>query len=606
MAHIRIALALAVVLLIATHHDVEAQDIQLARQRGPYYVGEPVVVQIVASGFESGEQVSCQLKGEPPQGITLQGPQVGQSSQSFTQIINGRMTSTESVDYRFSFVVTADREGEYNIGPFEVTYGREVKTIEGTSFQFGKLENDPDMQIAFSLPQSSVYVGQEIPLTIRWSFAGELAIVQYAFANLQIRSPLFDQFTFQEQPRKTRTALTIATAKGGMEVDAEVTQEEQNGRRFVVVTATLVMLPDTPGKFESIPITCRTKKATQWGRDLFGDAVARGSTPAMAAGTPLSFEVKPIPTAGRPASYSGAVGRSFSIDVSANRSVVRVGDPISLTIAVRGDGNVEKVSLPNLAGSDALPEDLFQIPSDQAAGTFDGSMKQFKVNVRVKDQRVTQIPPISFSWFDPAQEQFQIAQSRPIALQVMEAQVVSAADVVSASPGNNANGAASAASASGTTERSGAAAPGLAFVGANLAIERNAARLLENANLGTSPKTITMILYGLATLVLLGGAAVRRRTQMDTESLRKRKQLKAARKHLVSAAQLPPRDAANRIARSMRELVAQYHLSRRSEAEAIIVRCEHIIFSTGPSDTQDLQELVQHSLALIDEAAGES
>ena len=197
MAHIRIALALAVVLLIATHHDVAAQDIQLARQRGPYYVGEPVVVQIVASGFEPGDQVSCRLQGEPPPGITLQGPQVGQSSQSFTQIINGRMTSTESVDYRFSFVVTADREGEYNIGPFEVTYGREVKTIEGTSFQFGKLENDPDMQIAFSLPQSSVYVGQEIPLTIRWSFAGELATVQYAFANLQIRSPLFDQFTFQ-------------------------------------------------------------------------------------------------------------------------------------------------------------------------------------------------------------------------------------------------------------------------------------------------------------------------------------------------------------------------------------------------------------------------
>ena len=56
----------------------------------------------------------------------------------------------------------------------------------------------------------------------------------------------------------------------------------------------------------------------------------------------------------------------------------------------------------------------------------------------------------------------------------------------------------------------------------------------------------------------------------------------------------------------MRELVAQYHLSRRSEAEAIIARCEHIIFSTGPSDTQDLQELVRHSLALIDEAAGES
>jgi hypothetical protein len=598
---------MAALLHLAAHHDVAAQDIQLAWQRGPYYVGEPVVVQVVASGFEPAEQVSCRLQGEPPSGITLQGPQVGQSSQSFTRIINGRVTSNESVDYRFSFVVTADREGEYAIGPFEVTFGGNVKTVAGTSFQFGKLESDPDMQIAFSLPQSSVYVGQEIPLTIRWSFVGELASVQYAFSNLQIRSPLFDQFTFREQPRKTRTALTIATAKGGMEVDAEVTQEEQGGRRFVVVTGTLVMIPDTPGKFNSISITCRTKKATQLGRDLFGDVVARGSASALAAGTPLTFEVKPIPSAGRPASFSGAVGRSFSIEASANRSVVRVGDPISLTISVRGDGNVEKVSLPNLAGNEGLPEDMFQIPAEQAAGTFDGNAKQFKINVRVKAQRVTQIPPLRFSWFDPSQEQFQTAQSRPIALQVMEAQVVSAVDVVSALRGNgNGNGTESAvgvASSAGTAGGSGVGTAGFVFVGANLAIERDAARLLEQTSLGTSPKTIAILVYALAAAVLMGGMALRRRAQMDTESLRKRKQRKAVRKHVASAAQLPPREAADRVARSMRELVAHDHLARRGEAEAVIARCEHIIFSTGQSDTHDMQELVRQALALVDEAA---
>ena len=172
--------AVAVLLLVAVHRDVAAQDIQLARQRGRTTSANRWSCKVVASGFEPTAQVSCRLQGDPPAGITLQGPQVTQSSQSFTQIINGRMTSNESVDYRFSFVVTADREGEYAIGPFEVAFGSQVKTIAGTSFQFGKLESDPDMQIAFSLPQSSVYVGQEIPLTIRWSFVGELASVQYA------------------------------------------------------------------------------------------------------------------------------------------------------------------------------------------------------------------------------------------------------------------------------------------------------------------------------------------------------------------------------------------------------------------------------------------
>jgi len=78
------------------------------------------------------------------------------------------------------------------------------------------------MQIALSVSRKSVYVGQEVPVTVRWSFfADDMTAVQYAFSNLQIRSPLFDQFTFKDQPQQSRTSLIIATAKGGMEVDCE-------------------------------------------------------------------------------------------------------------------------------------------------------------------------------------------------------------------------------------------------------------------------------------------------------------------------------------------------------------------------------------------------
>ena len=186
--------------------------------------------------------------------------------------------------------------------------------------------------------------------------------------------------------------------------------------------------------------------------------------------------------------------------------------------------------------------------------------------------------------------------------------MVSASDVVSAASGNG-NGtepAAGVAASSATTGSPGEATPGFAFVGANLAIERDAARLLQNTSLGTSPKTMAILVYALAVAVLLAGVAVRRRAQRDTAQLRKRKQLKTVRKYVASAVQLPPREAADRIARSMRELVARDHLVRRGEVEAVIARCEHIIFSTGPSDTHDLHELVRQSLALVDEAAGES
>jgi hypothetical protein len=205
-----------VALLLLACSDCFAQDVQFARQRGPYYVGEAVLVQIIASGFEDSDEVNCKLVGELPEGLTIHGPQLGRSSKSFVQWINGRVTRSESVDYRFSFSVTANREGEFEIGPFEFVSNGVSREVDGTTFNFGKLEADPNMEIRFSVPKNTVFVGQKVPVTIRWAYAGVREDIQYAYQNLQIRSPLFDQFTFLDEQRRTRRrkTLTFANTKG--------------------------------------------------------------------------------------------------------------------------------------------------------------------------------------------------------------------------------------------------------------------------------------------------------------------------------------------------------------------------------------------------------
>ncbi len=582
------------------------QDIQLGVQPGPYYVGEPVVIQIVARGLERDDQPTCRLQGDPPAGITLQGQQVGQSSQSFYSNINGRVTVKESVDYRFSFVVTADRAGQYTVGPFEVTYGGTSREVEGASFQFAALQDDPDMQVELSLPRSDFYIGEEVPLTIRWSFeADDWPVIQYAFSKLEIRSPLFDQFTFKQPSRRSDTALVISTAKGDVSVPAEATRRDRTGRQEVVVTGSLTLVLDAVGEYDAIPVTCRTKKVTRWSRSLFGDLTARSDAPSFATGTPLSFSVKPIPLEGRPASFAGAVGRGFSLDVSANRSMVRVGDPIALTLTLRGDGNLERISLPALGEQVGLPTDLFQVPAEEVAGTYDGQAKQFKVNVRVKDSRVTQIPPLAFSWFDPTQGRFQTTQSKPIALQVAEAHVVSAANVVSAAPAGS-PGVPPGSTAANSAESASDSSAALAFVGANLAIERDVGRLLTDTASRISPRAAAVVVYLLSALVLVGGVVLRRRAQADTESLRKKKRLKALRRQLGSVPHHTPRDSAELIARTLRELVAQHHLRRRADAERVIAVCETIIYATDQADVSRIAELAQQARTLIEDATEES
>ena len=522
--------------VILSYMDVAAQDIQFRRQRGPYYAGDPVVVQVVVRGVDAGSNVTCKVQGSVPKGITIEGPQLNRSTRSFTQIINGRVSSHESTDYVFGFTVTAARAGKFQIGPFEIDLAGKPQTVAGELFDFQKLENDPDMQIAVSLPGDTFYVGQRVKATVRWTFVGDINAIQYAFTNLQIRSPLFDLFPFDKQPPRTRTTLTIAMAKGAMELDAEVAQDKLNDKDRVTITGTASFIADSPGRHNAIPVTCRTEKVVPWGRDLFGSLVRRQRSPALASGKPLSFVIEPIPTANRPASFAGAVGHGFSITASANRSIVRVGDPISLTVAVRGDADLTRISLPSLAASPGWSTAAFQLPDEQAAGTVDGNTKQFTLNVRVKDTSVEQIPAIAFSWFDPQQKKFLTATSKPIALKVMENQVVSAADVVAApstaeSAPQHSDSPTQGGTGTGTTRRS--------FVGANLAIERNVSALLADASSSASPRTVSIAIYLIAIAVFLGGIGIRRRAQRDPKVAQRKRSLQAISKNIDAARHAP-------------------------------------------------------------------
>lgn len=600
LRHVSASAIAFAILLVLDLSALLAQQAQILTQRGPYYVGEPVMVQVLFESVDSKSDVTCELLNEPASGVTVEGPRVTRSVRSFTQIVNGRMSSRETIDHRFGFVVTATEEGEYDIGPFRVTTGGESSEVEGVRFRFTELRNDPDMQISISLPGETVYVGQEVPVTIRWSFAGDMDAVRYAFSYLQIRSPLFDQFTFVDAPATTRTTLSIVTAKGSVEVDAEVDREQINGREFIVVTGTRTLIPDAAGRFTAIPVTCRTQKATSFSRSLFGDLVARGQTPAIAAGEPLDLIVEPIPRNGRPDNFTGAVGKDFSIDVSANRSVIRVGDPIALNITIRGDGNLDSVSLPPLSAGNGLPSEHFQVPQDLTAGSREGNQKQFKVNLRVKDTAVTQIPAIGFSWFNPYEELFQSAASDPIAIQVMEAQLVSAADVVSSAPRPGQNGSQDADAATGNAVTG--TSPGLTLVGANLAIVQDPSRLLAQ-NRSATVLWITTACYALALSLIAVSVAWRWSTGRDTAWATRRKRLKELLYRLDATQHVPPKEAAQEIARVLRDLLADYSVSDRRAVEQLIGRCDNIIYATSFASGSELPELTSAAKNFVQEAS---
>lgn len=569
--------------------DLAAQQVsKLRAQSPPYYVGEPVVLEIVAKVDEAGAQPVCRAL-EVASEVSLSGPHVRQSSSTFMQTIGGRTTVRESINYVYSFVVEASAPGEYAIGPFEVEYKGKKQRVEGHTFRFQKLEDDPDMEIAIELPETPIYVGQRVPVTVRWAMSAEFHEIQYAFRKLEIRSPVFDQFELLESPPRTRTQLTIATASGDVALDAEQSTERRDGKEYVVLSAQATMIAQSVGTHSGLAITCRTERGFRWRQQgFFGGVQPTERRPALASGRVSDFSVKPLPLDGRPASFGGAVGRGYGIEVSANRTVVRVGDPISLTLTLTGEG-LEKMGLPDLAADGGLSPEQFQLPSEPPAGNLDDRMKQFKLSVRVKDETVDQIPAIAYSWFDPGEERYVTVRSKPIALQVMPAQLLDANDVISARPEDE---------ASPATDTVAAAKPIELARGANLAIERDLSQLVGGAHRALAWSVVNWGAYALGLGAVVVAVIARRRADIDPLVAEQRANMKTWRRQIQQAKTMQGKAAAQQIADGLRKFLTVAGDPQRGVLNGLIAQCEESIYA--PDDQGQWDDVVRQALQVVD------
>ena len=137
---------------------------------------------------------------------------------------------------------------------------------------------------------------------------------------------------------------------------------------------------------------------------------------------PMTVNVLPLPAAGRPAGFSGAVGR-FDLAVTADRDMARVNDAIGLKVRVSGEGTL------GAAGPPVLPEiadfKRFEPKVTSSASVVGDRMRSEKVwdyVVIPLAPGVQTIPAISFSFFDPHDRQYHAVGSRPLAVKVDRAE----------------------------------------------------------------------------------------------------------------------------------------------------------------------------------------
>ena len=129
-----------------------------------------------------------------------------------------------------------------------------------------------------------------------------------------------------------------------------------------------------------------------------------------------SIDIKPLPTAGRPPSFSGAVG-DFTLTTSAQPTKARTGDPVSMKVEIKGLGNFDRIERPALTNTDGWR--AYQ-PSEETQALDDlglSAVKTFTFPL-VPAKPVDSLPTVEFSYFDPNAEKYVTLKSSPINIEI--------------------------------------------------------------------------------------------------------------------------------------------------------------------------------------------
>jgi len=534
--------------------------------------------------------------------LTLQG--ISPNISSSIQIVNGQISRSESVRFTCHFRFVAAEAGLLPIGPFAMQQGATTKRTPLVQVEVRQVPVDGRMKVRLRVPQEPIYLGQRVLVEIEWWLGDGLEDRIHSYA---IRSPLFDmedrvRFVDDVEPQRNQQVLLLDTAGGELRLAAETRREREGGMDYLVLRARRTLIPLRSGTFELGAAHVQVEEITQYSRDLFGRRSAAGTRRLLARDLARTLDVKPPPSEGRPASYAGAVGRGFSLDVSADRSVVQVGDPILLTLTIEGDGNMATIGLPPLSAEGGLDPARFRLPDGDVFGSVRGDAKTFEVAVRVSDENVDEIPALSYSWFDPDRRRYETTQSRPIALSVRPAQVVAAADVVSATPAapleDERASAGESTSGDVETARSGASPRGFAIENADLSIERDLDTLRGRRS---SARLLPPIAYASSLALLAGAFFVRRRAEIDPLVLRRRDVLASALRRVEGAREATGETGLAELAAALREVLAVIPEARSEQSDRILLECEDALYApTGVSGTLD-PELHERASALLRE-----
>ena len=509
---------------------------------------------------------------------------VSPSVASHIQIINGRRSEWKQVTFNYRWRIVAAATGRYLVPSLSLRQAGVEASTQAVAFEVAELPSTADMAVRMSLPERPVWAGETFDVAIEWLVARDVESHDFAV-------PLFNIDGAHVAPPPTPVAsqqsVRFGAGTGEVALPPQRAQVRQGGRDYVRYTFPAEVTLNRPGVVDLGPVQVVARLQVGTARDSWGFRRARYGV-YRAEGQSRRVTVRALPQAGRPSSFVNAIGSGFSIDVQASRTVVAVGEPIELTLQVRGDGSLTGLSLPPLAGPQALPPSQFGVSEGSTVGEVDeaANTKRFTATVRVKSATAEEIPPIVFSFFDPEAGEYRSVQSAPIALSVDAGRLVGVDEVVAAPS-----------VAARASERPQEAPTVTTLLGADMSLSASARTLAEPW--GSASGTVaTTSLYAFSCLAFAGAWYRSRSGGRRARSRARREASKALGEALRS--DLPARQAAPALIAATRRLAQSFGIEQATFAP-LLERVETTAFDPAAAEHALDQELVEEVRALADD-----
>lgn len=334
-----------------------------------------------------------------------------------TSNINGVV----SISKGYTYVLQPAAKGKFTIGPSTVEYKGKVYssspvTVEVVGAAPSSGSQAPDMGklvfVELRTDKNEAYIYEQVVLSFRFYFQKGLPVVDLDYGAPATKNFMEEKLGDQRQYEEIRdgivyNVLELRTALFPM-VSGELTITQARLKCNLIIQQRREQRDSSVDSFFSDA--------------FFDDFFGRGQKryPVERTTGSITLKVKPLPEQGKPKEFNGAVG-TYNMDVSMKTQHVKVGDPITISMSVYGEGNIQTINEPVLVLNNEKDFKLYPAESNTQITNREELIRGRKVFSKVIEPQKTDlksIPAIVFSFFDPRAGQYRTITKEPIPIAV--------------------------------------------------------------------------------------------------------------------------------------------------------------------------------------------